>query len=368
MVKQLVLIGGGHAHMLTLDRLGEFIRKGYSVTVIQPSDYHYYSGMGPGMLGGTYQAADIRFVTRRQVEQSGARFVKDKVVRIDPLQQRLILEISDEEISYDVLSCNVGSHVPQNQLFSPSPSVFGAKPIENLSYARKAILAQLQLGDITVAVVGGGPSAAEIAGNVHQLCNDNGRSIRILLFAGREFLSGRSPKVKKYAREILERKGVEIFEGVRAERVEDDRVIVAGGANYKADITFCAVGVRPSTLFSDSGFSVGRSGGLSVNKFLQSTEYPNIFGGGDCIDFLDEPLDKVGVYAVRQNPTLFNNLMAALEETPFQSFEPGGAYLLIYNLGGRDGVLSKWSATVAGSAAFRVKDYIDRKFMRTYQN
>jgi hypothetical protein len=59
--------------------------------------------------------------------------------------------------------------------------------------------------------------------------------------------------------------------------------------------------------------------------------------------------------------------MAALEGTPLLVFEPGGDYLLIYNLGSRDGVLSKWSATVAGSSAFRVKDYIDRKFMRTYQ-
>ena len=125
--------------------------------------------------------------------------------------------------------------------------------------------------------------------------------------------------------------------------------------------------MKPSPLFIDSGMATGITGGLLVNEFLQSTEYLNIFGGGDCIDYQLESLDKVGVYAVRQNPVLLHNLMAALDGKTYTTFEPGGDYLLIYNLGSGDGVLSKWSFTVAGSLAFRVKDYIDRKFIRTYQ-
>ena len=51
MKKHLVLVGGGHAHMVTLAHIHRFVEKGYRVTVIGPSAYHYYSGMGPGMLG-----------------------------------------------------------------------------------------------------------------------------------------------------------------------------------------------------------------------------------------------------------------------------------------------------------------------------
>jgi len=51
MGKQLVLVGGGHAHMVTLAHLNQFISKGHQVTVIGPSENHYYSGMGTGMLG-----------------------------------------------------------------------------------------------------------------------------------------------------------------------------------------------------------------------------------------------------------------------------------------------------------------------------
>lgn len=107
---------------------------------------------------------------------------------------------------------------------------------------------------------------------------------------------------------------------------------------------------------------------MLVNRFLQSPAYPNIFGGGDCISFADEPLDKVGVYAVRQNPILLNNVKAALEGGDLQSFTPGGEYLLIFNLGDSTGILYKWSLLFGGRLAFSIKDYIDRKFMRHFQS
>jgi NADH dehydrogenase FAD-containing subunit len=104
---------------------------------------------------------------------------------------------------------------------------------------------------------------------------------------------------------------------------------------------------------------------LRVNPFLQSTSFPNIFGGGDCIYFEEEPLDKVGVYAVRQNPVLCENLLAYLRGRPFRKFSPGGSYLLIYNLG-RQGVPSKWGLSFSGRFAFLAKDYILRRFMAKF--
>ena len=106
---------------------------------------------------------------------------------------------------------------------------------------------------------------------------------------------------------------------------------------------------------------------MLVNGYLRSTEHSNIFGGGDCIYFKDSPLDKVGVYAVRQNPILYHNLMATLESSELKPFDPGGEYLLIFNLGDGTGIFYKWGIQFGGRLAFRIKDYIDRKFMRQFQ-
>ncbi len=122
---------------------------------------------------------------------------------------------------------------------------------------------------------------------------------------------------------------------------------------------------------SDKDMTTGKhlvlvGGGLLVNKYLQCTAHPEIFGGGRCIYFKDRPLDKVGVYAVRQNPVLYQNLMASLEETVLQPFDPGG-YHLIFNMGDDTGILRKKRLVFGERLAFLIKDHIDRKFIRKFQ-
>ncbi len=104
-----------------------------------------------------------------------------------------------------------------------------------------------------------------------------------------------------------------------------------------------------------------------VNRYLQSISHPEIFGGGDCICFEPIPLDKVGVYAVRQNPVLVHNVRAQLEGRSLKEFDPGGSYLLIFNLGGGKGILYKNGLSFSGTLAFWIKDYIDRKFIKRFK-
>ena len=128
MGKHLVIAGGGHAHMLTLANLHKFIEKGHKVTVIGPSPYHYYSGMGPGMLGKIYTPEEVRFATKHVVEKQGGVFIQDRVERIDPESKAVYLE-SEKTIPYDALSCNVGSYVPTTIVSGEGRDIFPVKPI-----------------------------------------------------------------------------------------------------------------------------------------------------------------------------------------------------------------------------------------------
>lgn len=366
--KQLVLIGGGHAHMVTLAKLDSFVAKGYGVTVVQPSDYHYYSGMGPGMLGESYTPEEIRFETRRQVEQRGGTFLRDKAIRIDPHNRLVFLERSEHPLAYDVLSCNAGSQVVSPVAAVDNQQVFAVKPIEQLLAARERLLELSADHSVRVAIIGGGPSAVEVAGNVWRLVTqNNGLQPRIQIFTGKTLLTRTPKRVQKLARASLKQRQIEILENGYVDCLQDGNITLKNGARYEADIIFSAVGVKPSPLFAQSGLSTGPDGGLAVNSYLQHVEHANIFGGGDCIFHQPQPLDKVGVYAVRQNPVLYHNLMAALDGSPLQSFKPGGAYLLVYNLGDGTGIFCKWSVAFNGRLAFRLKDLIDRRFMQTFQ-
>ncbi|OKY75762.1 MAG: pyridine nucleotide-disulfide oxidoreductase [Desulfobulbaceae bacterium DB1] len=355
--------------MVTLANLNSFVRKGIEVTVIQPSEYHYYSGMGPGMLGTAYSADEIRFATRKVVEKQGGAFVPAKASAIDPEKQLVRLEDSDRTLPYDVLSCNAGSFVPTAIVSETNhPDIFTVKPIESLLRAQQRILELSRAKSIDIAVVGGGPSSVEIGGNVWRLCRESGLNPpRIRIYAGKKLLSRVHEKIGRMARESLRKRGIDVLENSYVERIEPDRIILKNGETHPANIIFTAVGVKPSPIFAASGLPTGPDGGLRVNQYLQCVSHANIFGGGDCIYFEKEPLDKVGVYAVRENPILYQNLMASLEGRSLQPFDPGGSYLLIYNLGDGTGIFCKWSIIFGGPLAFRIKDSIDRRFMAKFQ-
>jgi len=367
MGKHLVLVGGGHAHMLTQANLHTFVEKGHRVTVIGPSADHYYSGMGPGMLGGTYAPEEIRFATRHVVEKKGGAFVLGKAVRVQADEKTVILE-SGEAISYDVISFNAGSYVPRLNLSRQVEDIYAAKPIERLMQARKRILEMSAQKKISVGILGGGPSAAEIAGNVWQLASETGRQMPdIHIFAGNRFMSRFTETIRKKVENTLVKRGVRILTDGYVQSIDGLRVEQDSGKTYDFDFLFLAMGVKPNPIFTNSNLPTGPDGGLLVNSFLQCDAYPDMFGGGDCIHFQKQPLDKVGVYAVRQNPVLYHNLMARLEGKDLQAFDPGGDYLLIFNMGGGKGVLQKRWVTFGGRPAFFVKDYIDRKFMQKFQ-
>jgi NADH dehydrogenase FAD-containing subunit len=368
MGKHLVLVGGGHAHMVTLANLHKFVEKGHNVTVIGPSAYHYYSGMGPGMLGKIYTPDDIRFATKHVVEKQGGTFVLGKAVRVDPGEKTVFLK-SGETVSYDVLSFNAGSYVPLTNVKDNGQDIYSVKPIEKLIDAQARIMELVSKKKIIVSIIGGGPSAAEIAGNVWGLTRNYGQNMpAIRIFAGKKFMSRFPGNVQRKVAGSLTKRGIEILEQGYVKEVKTGHVALESGESYSTDFTFLALGVKPSPIFEESGMPTGPDGGLLVNKYLQSPKYPGIFGGGDCIYFKDRPLDKVGVYAVRENPVLYHNLMAAVEGTDLMPFDPGGDYLLIFNMGDGTGVLRKKWILFGGRPAFIIKDYIDRKFMKKFQS
>ena len=73
----LVLVGAGHAHLETITAIRDFVDAGFQVTVISPSPYQHYSGMGPGLLSGHYSPGDVRFYVKGMVESRGGKFITD---------------------------------------------------------------------------------------------------------------------------------------------------------------------------------------------------------------------------------------------------------------------------------------------------
>jgi NADH dehydrogenase FAD-containing subunit len=319
------------------------------------------------MLAGTYSPQEIRFNVKKMTESAGGEFVTGAVTRIDALGRRLHLA-SGQKIAFEVASFNTGSAIPLGPVaVKTEANVFPVKPIENLLGARLTILDLMKRGKPRILVVGGGPAGLEIAANTWKLIHDQGGEAQIKLLAGKQFLANFPDRVRRLALKSLKARNLDVAEGTHLRALEGQHALLSDGREIPFDLAFLALGVKPSSLFADSDMATGPDGGMSVNEYLQAIGHPHIFGGGDCINFQARPLAKVGVYAVRQNPILYHNLVASLEGRPLIPFDPGGAYLLIFNLGDGRGIFCKKSWVWDGRWAFYLKDYIDRKFMKKFQ-
>ncbi len=363
-MKKLILAGTGHAHLITMMHLGKLIRAGYSVTVVGPSDYLYYSGMGPGLLSGLYTPAQTRFAVRKMVETRGGRFVRGFVERIEPDQNRIWLH-SGQSLDYDVLSCNLGSEVVPLAL--TADHILPVKPIENLYAAGREIARRLQNESLRVLVIGGGAAGVEIAGNLSRLGVWNKGNLDITLLSQSDILTRYAPKMRKLALASFARRRIRVCEHVSVTRLSDTEAILPDGSGLPFDYAINAAGIRPTKVFRHSSLPVSDDGGLLVNEYLQGVNHPGIFGGGDCISFTPKPLDRVGVYAVRQGPVLYKNIIAALSCGKLRPFQPQASYLSALNIGDEFGLLAWQSLVFSGRFPFILKNTIDKIFMKRFQ-
>lgn len=365
--KRLVLVGGGHAHLYSLKYADQLRDSGAEVMLISLDRFHYYSGMGPGMLSRIYQPEEVRFAIQALVESRGGVFKKGKVISVDGNNRTLILE-GGERLPYDLVSFNVGSHVPMNLIPGAEGEAFAVKPIENLERVREVILEKIKKEEPRILLIGGGPAGVELAGNIWRLIQDHGAQALITLANSADrLLPAVDEKAGHLAEQSLLRRGIEVVSNFMAASMAQGIARSQSGEERSYDVAILTIGIVPPRLFVDSNLETSEDGALLVNDHLQAKSHPEIFGGGDCIAIEGKPLNRVGVYAVREAPILFRNLMASLEGTNLITFTPQKRYLLIFNLGDGTGIFVRGGLVWKGKLAFTIKNRIDKGFMSKFQ-
>jgi NADH dehydrogenase FAD-containing subunit len=365
--KRLILVGGGHAHIYALKYADRFIAEGAEVILIGPDRFHYYSGMGPGMLSRIYEPEQVRFNIQEIIESRGGSFIKGKVASIDAENRTLLLE-SGETLAYDVVSCNVGSHVPLHLIPGAEGLAFPVKPIDQLERVRETIIEKIKKGVPNILLIGGGPAGVEMAGNIWRLVRANKGNAQIILANSTDrLLPTVAARAGRLAEQSLSGRGVKIISNFMASSMDERNVYSQSGDTVSHDVAILTIGIVPPRIFVDSDLKTSPDGGLLVNDCLHSVDHPEIFGGGDCIAIQGRSLGRVGVYAVREGPILFNNLLARLTGTPVKTFRPQKRYLLIFNLGDGKGIFVRWPLVWQGKLAFTLKNYIDMGFMSKFK-
>jgi selenide,water dikinase len=366
--RHLVLVGGGHAHVHVLRALAMRPEPGLRVTVVSPASHAVYSGMVPGVLAGRYEAADARIDVRALAARARATFLADRVVRIDAGGRRV--ELAERPgLAWDLLSLDVGSRPADGGRVAADAPALMVKPIEVAAAGIQEALARPPGPDGRRAVVvGAGAGGTEIALALSARLRREGGGRVTVCDRAAEPARDRGERASRLVRRAFDRHGIEFVGGVEVVHVGRDGVRLAGGRRLAADLVVWATGAAGPPFLAGSGLPVDERGFLRVGDDLRLEGHPAVFAAGDCATLVSHPgLAKAGVYAVRQGPVLARNLRAAARgETRLEPWRPQRRFLSLLNTGDGRAILSWGTLATHGRLAWRLKDWIDRRFVRTY--
>jgi selenide,water dikinase len=373
-LKDIVLVGGGHAHVSVLRMFGMNPIPGVRLTVITRDIHTPYSGMLPGYVAGHYDYDEVHIDLGPLARFAGARLYHGEVDGIDP-NERLVHVPGRPPVHYDLLSINTGSRPRTIDVPGALEHAFPVKPIDKWLRDWETLQTRVlqSTGDFRIAVIGGGAGGVELAlstqHHLQSLLRAQGDTVSRLHYAlltdGPEILPTHNTGVRKRFMRVLGERGIEVQTRSKVVEVEANGVRLDGGEFRSADAVLWVTMAAAPEWPAKSGLAVDDEGFIAVDRELHSRSHPEIFAAGD-IASLPDPRPKSGVFAVRQGPVLTENLRRAVAGRPLKAYKPQKNFLGLISTGDPYAIASRGNWSWEGRLLWTWKDWIDRRFMQRF--
>jgi NADH dehydrogenase len=348
-----VIIGSGFGGLFAAKKLK---RADADVTVISRTSYHLFQPLlyqvATGVLSAGEVAPAIREVLSRQ---KNTRVLLGDVTDID-IDNRVVVSRVAGRVThtpYDSLIVTAGSgqsYFGNDRFATFAP---GMKSIDDALELRARIFGAFELAELsddpdeirrltTFAIVGGGATGVEMAGQIAELAhrtlrrdfrNIDPAKSRILLIEGApRLLPGFREKTGAKAAARLKKIGVEIRTGEIVSDMDGHGITVRhqDGSEERIEASFkmWAAGVQASPLARQlgekAGVEVDRAGRVTVNADLTLPGHPEIFVVGDMAK-LDLPgVAQVAIQGGKYAAGRVKDRIAGKESRkPFRYFDKG---------------------------------------------
>jgi len=374
-IKDLVLVGGGHSHVAVLKRFGMRPMPGVRLTMICRETHTPYSGMLPGLVAGHYTFDEAHIDLGPLCRFAGARLYHDEAIGLD-LDGNSVQCRNRPPVKYDILSINIGSTPRTADVPGATGNVVPVKPINQFMAHWDLMIDRVlaRTDGMRIGVVGTGAGGVEmvlaVQYRLRQELLARGRTDAHIAYAlfgdSGEVLSGHNARARRAFERVLRDRHVQVFTGNAAVEVSPGHLRTADGTEHALDEILWVTAAGAASWLAESGLLLDAQGFIAVNDALQSVSHQSVFAAGDIASVQNHPRPKSGVFAVRQGPPLADNLRRALSGQPLRPFRPQRRFLSLITTGDKYAVASRGDWALQGRLMWRWKDRIDRRFMRKY--
>jgi selenide,water dikinase len=276
-------------------------------------------------------------------------------------------------VSYDTLSINIGSTPQMCDVPGAAEYAVPVKPINGFNQRWQLLLERVRkhAGVTRIAVVGGGAGGVELTlamqyrlyKELHALGRNPDELRFLLLTGGANILPTHNAFVRRAFERVLAARGVDLHCNAEVSRVSAGRLQTTGGETVDADEIVWVTRAGGAPWLRETGLALDADGCIQVTDTLQTVTDSRVFAAGDIASMVGHPLEKAGVFAVRQGPPLAENLRRAVEGRELKPYRPQRRWLALISTGDRYAVASRGALGFQGAWVWRWKDWIDRRFM-----
>ena len=294
---RVVIVGAGFAGLAAAKALA---KAPVEVTVIDRRNYHLFQPLLYQVATAGLSPADIATPIRSILrDQANTQVLLGRVDGIDKAVR--VVEVEGRRVAYDTLIIATGArhgYFGHDDWEDVAP---GLKKIDDATKLRHRILQAFEEAETTdnaeerrqllnFVIIGGGPTGVELAGAIAELAKValardfrqvDPRSSRIILVeSGKRVLSSFPELLSAFAKNALEKLGVEVRLGHPA-TVCDAGGVVVDGQRIEARTIIWAAGVAASPAANWLDAEKDRAGRVIVGPKLTLPGYPEIFVLGD---------------------------------------------------------------------------------------
>lgn len=358
-VRDLVLLGAGHANVQVLRYYGMNPQPGIRVTVIAREPHSPYSGMLPGYVYGRYSWEKIHVDLAKLCAYADARFIADEAIRVHPNDSTISFR-TRPDVHFDCLAINTGGEpgIKYRSLTHVTP----VKPIGKFTKSWQTTLEKLDTTQTrNLTIVGGGPGSVEVALAVRER-HPQAFAIN-LVSADPMLLSQHNRCVRRKVEKELRANKVEYRVNFEVDNINESYVYSKDGEAIPTDLVLWVAGVEAPSWIRESGFDVDAHGFLRVDKKLCTLSHSNVFAAGDIVCLEGQERPKSGVYAVRSGPILSQNTHRMLTQRRLLNYNAQRRALAILRLPNDQALASKGALCLKSKLISVWKHWIDVRFM-----